>query len=220
MCILSYFSELYSTQFSNNEELYSFLFEQYNLMLPFHPSRLSDKCNGLKYNYGLFTQCTNPVFKRDDMYCNTCGKHYIRSGTPKYGTVQQRCEQKENFTDPQGRPPITYASYLHKNGYDVSIVKDTFDLFNIQYDLRDFTKGKTGRKKKNVNAMIEDNEEPDINTQETSDQEISKQVTNVTQEEHNYEDIQVTIVKINDIIYLKDDNNQLYDYDTHQAIYL
>jgi len=221
MCILSYFSELYETQFSNNEELYSFLFEQYNLPLPFHPSRLSSSCNGLKYNYGLFTQCNNPVFKRDDMYCNTCGKHYVNSGTPKYGTVQQRCEQLENFTDPNGRYPITYASYLYKNGYDINIVKDTLDLFNIQYDSRDFTKGKkTGRKKKNVNAMIENNEESDRDTQETNHQEILMQETNITQEKHNYEDIQVTVVKINNIIYLKDNENRLYDYDTHQEICL
>lgn len=208
MNILNYFSELYKTSFSNNDELYSFLFEQYNLMLPFHPSRLSDSCNGLKYNYGLFTQCTNPVFKRDDMYCDTCGKHYIKSGTPKYGTIQQRCEQKENFTDPQGRSPITYASYLYKKGYDINIVKNTFDLFDIQYDSRDFSKGKkTGRKQKNVNAMVEDNEEI-INEKD------------ITQEDANYEDIQVTIIEINNIIYLKDNENRIYDYDTHQEIFL
>lgn len=68
--------------------------------------------------------------------------------------------------------------------------------------------------------MIENNEESDRDTQETNHQEILMQETNITQEKHNYEDIQVTVVKINNIIYLKDNENRLYDYDTHQEICL
>ncbi len=92
-----------------------FLTKEYNISrketclsaikLPWTGKIVEEQCKGLKYNGGLYTQCTN-INKE---YCSICQKN-------KYGTVYDRlkCPIGE-YRDVRGRKEINFMSYLKKN---------------------------------------------------------------------------------------------------------
>ena len=85
--------------------------------LPFNPNTVDfNKCNGLAYNRGLFTQCPKEQMA-NSCFCKGCQAECDASATgiPTCGTVQQRlaCGLYE-FKDTKGRSPIRYTKVLEK----------------------------------------------------------------------------------------------------------
>lgn len=89
------------------------------ILLPFCGIINEDWCNGVRLNYGLYTQCTNNKDKSG--FCKTCHKQGEKNGTgiPTYGTIQDRAKAGNDFRDPKGKPSIRYANIMEK--FDISL---------------------------------------------------------------------------------------------------
>jgi len=73
--------------------------------LPFMREHVNESgCQGITYNYGLFTQCCNERSEEQEM-CNTCLE-------TNCGTVEAR--MSADFKDPKGRKPKSYIAVLRK----------------------------------------------------------------------------------------------------------
>lgn len=84
------------------------------ILLPFCGVINDECCNGVKLNYGLYTQCTNSKDKKG--FCKTCSKQAEKNsnGEPTYGTIQDRLAAGDEFRDPKGKPAVRYANIMEK----------------------------------------------------------------------------------------------------------
>ena len=75
------------------------------IKLPWIGKIVEDECKGLRFNGGLYTQCTQKCKE----YCATCKKN-------KYGTVYDRLKKNiGEYRDMKGRKEINYMTYIKKN---------------------------------------------------------------------------------------------------------
>jgi len=73
--------------------------------LPWIGKIVEEQCKGLRFNGGLYTQCTHIC----NEYCSACQKN-------KYGTVYDRLNYSiGEYRDVKGRKEINFMSYLKKN---------------------------------------------------------------------------------------------------------
>jgi chemotaxis protein histidine kinase CheA len=87
-----------------------------SIALPFNGECNMSKCQALRQNSGLYTQCQSDATK--DVFCNSCHKLAEKSsGMPEYGMIQQRMEAYTNgveYVDPKGRKPVAYTKVMKK----------------------------------------------------------------------------------------------------------
>ena len=85
------------------------------VILPFCGEIQGDWCNGVKFNHGLHTQCTNGPCDTDT-YCKTCRKHADNSATgkPPYGDINDRAKYDVDYRDPKGKLTMPYANVVEK----------------------------------------------------------------------------------------------------------
>lgn len=73
-------------------------------------------CQGIAYNYGLFTQCQKK--KAVGNFCSACDKisKETESGDPPCGTISKRISSDNwaEYTDSKGRKPTSYGKVLYK----------------------------------------------------------------------------------------------------------
>ena len=81
------------------------------ILLPFCGVVQDDWCKAVRYNRGLFTQCTNAC-KGDSKFCTTCMKYVSVDGIPQYGLIEER--GNEGWTGPNGRVPVNYGNIMSK----------------------------------------------------------------------------------------------------------
>ena len=82
------------------------------IMLPFCGRIDDERCQGIKINYGLYTQCENNMFQKK--LCKTCHKQSEKNsdGKPNYGTIDERLDK--NYKDKNGKEPIKYSKFMEK----------------------------------------------------------------------------------------------------------
>ena len=89
-----------------------------NIPLPFCGVINKTYCQGIRLNYGLYTQCTNEpcVYNKRFPACSTCSKQIDKNFNeePNYGFISDRLEKKDNFRDPKGKSPVNYANIMEK----------------------------------------------------------------------------------------------------------
>ena len=87
-------------------------------LLPWCGRSVAGWCGAIRYNKGLYTQCTQKC-KGGSQFCTTCLKHVSVDGIPQYGLVSER--NNEGWTAPNGKSPVNYANVMDKlkNGDDV-----------------------------------------------------------------------------------------------------
>jgi hypothetical protein len=87
-----------------------------------------DDCKGIRFNYGLHTQCTKKMTEGD--YCVTCHKQCLKNenGKPDCGDIRDRveCDILE-YVDPKGRKTINYATYMKKKGVSIEDISRYMD---------------------------------------------------------------------------------------------
>jgi len=131
------------------------------ILLPFCGVINSDWCNGVRLNYGLYSQCTNDKDKKTG-FCKTCFKQGEKNGTgnPTYGTIQERLKAGNDFRDPKGKPAVRYANIMEK--FDISrddAIKAASDLgLVIPEEELEVKVVKRGRPKKSVAVSDTDSE--------------------------------------------------------------
>jgi hypothetical protein len=86
-----------------------------SVILPFCGAVVSDWCNGVKFNHGLHTQCTNGA---SEAYCKSCQKQADNSATgkPVYGDIVDRAAFSVDYRDPKGKLTMPYANVAEKLG--------------------------------------------------------------------------------------------------------
>jgi hypothetical protein len=84
------------------------------MVLPFCGRKEEGKCEGIRLNHGLYTQCTNS--KKEGILCMTCLKQTEKNsnGKPTYGYISERVEQGTNYVDPKGKAPVQYGNIMDK----------------------------------------------------------------------------------------------------------
>ena len=89
-----------------------------NIPLPFCGIINKNCCQGIRLNYGLYTQCTNApsVYNKRFPVCSTCSKQVDKNSNeePNYGYISDRLEKGDKFRDPKGKTPVNYANIMEK----------------------------------------------------------------------------------------------------------
>ena len=80
-------------------------------LLPWCGKSVGGWCGALRYNKGLYTQCTQKC-KSGSQFCGTCLKYVSVDGVPQYGLVSER--NNEGWTAPNGKAPVNYANVMAK----------------------------------------------------------------------------------------------------------
>ena len=92
--------------------------EKTNIPLPFCGVVNKNCCQGIRLNYGLYTQCTNTpsVYNKRFPVCATCNKQVEKNSNeePNYGYINDRLEKGDTFRDPKGKAPVNYANIMEK----------------------------------------------------------------------------------------------------------
>ena len=118
-------------------------------------------CQGLKNNYGIFTQCMNPKVT-DCRFCKQCVVAIAKNGDEHpCGTVVERLEVGINeYKDPKGKKVVHYTQYMKR----MNITKDdVLQLADGKFvDPSHFvsSNSKRGRPKKN-NIILHDSDDDD-----------------------------------------------------------
>ena len=80
-----------------------------SFLIPYCGSTVETWCKAVRYNKGLFTQCTNAC--KGETFCKTCQKS-VTDGMPQYGLITER--GNEGWTAPNGKAPVNYANIMGK----------------------------------------------------------------------------------------------------------
>ena len=128
-----------------------------DILLPFCGVVEESWCNGIRYNHGLHTQCTNGAVG-GGKYCTTCAKSAKNSacGKPTYGDINDRLEgELLAFRDPKGKQTQCYANVAEKMGLDLEKAKAAAEKFGwtIPEDQLSVKVVKRGRPAKKTNKV-------------------------------------------------------------------
>ena len=133
-----------------------------DIPMPFMADHVNhDNCQGLRFNHGLFTQCTTKKMNASQ-FCKNCQMDADKnaSAEPTCGTVQKRIAMADNFVDSKGRKPKNYALLLKKMKIDVENAIRFAQGKNIDITplLATQDKNKDKNKNKNKKTTSNDNE--------------------------------------------------------------
>lgn len=119
--------------------------EQPKFVLPWCGVSKDCWCQGIRANYGLYTQCTMaPV--NGELYCKTCKKNAGHDGIPQSGNVELRkkCDILE-YRDPSGKKVTLYTAYMKKYAISRDDVIREAAKFDITVPECHFTTVSSGR---------------------------------------------------------------------------
>jgi len=128
-------------------------------MLPFCGRIDDERCQGIKINYGLYTQCENNIFQKN--LCKTCHKQSEKNsdGKPNYGTIDERMDK--NYKDKNGKKPIKYSKFMQKMIITREMAEKEAEKLGVTIPEEEFEIKKTsrGRPKKSTSTTDTSDEE-------------------------------------------------------------
>ena len=124
------------------------------ILLPFCGVVQDDWCKAVRYNRGLFTQCTN-ARKDDKKYCKTCMKSLNKTGGTCYGDIEER--GNEEWSSIKGKIPVNYGNIMTKIGVTKEQAIDEANKlgWTIPKDQFEVVKTRKGRPAKNAKEADE-----------------------------------------------------------------
>ena len=129
------------------------------IMLPFCGRIDDERCQGIKINYGLFTQCENNIFQKN--LCKSCHKQSEKNsdGKPNYGTIDERLDK--NYKDKNGKQPIKYSKFMEKMNITREMAEKEAEEQGVTIPEEEFEIKKTsrGRPKKSTSTTDTSDEE-------------------------------------------------------------
>ena len=113
------------------------------IMLPFCGRIDEERCQGIKINYCLYTQCENNIFQKN--LCKTCHKQSEKNsdGKPNYGTIDERLDK--NYKDKNGKQPIKYSKFIEKMNITREMAEKEAEEQGVTIPEEEFEIKKTGR---------------------------------------------------------------------------
>ena len=133
--------------------------------LPWTGSASEGFCQGVKYNSGLFTQCTTAV---EAGFCSGCQKEADSnaSGKPNCGDVTDRCAVGIlDFTDPKGRKVTGLGNWISSKQNKKNVTREDIEAMAKERDITipeeqwEMRKVQRGRPKKDAVVSDTDDEE-------------------------------------------------------------
>ena len=130
--------------------------------LPFMGVINHDKCQGVKLDSQLYTQCTNKKSGEFD-YCEKCNKEAqkLASGKPKYGDIRDRAAADFlEYQPPTGKKEVPLANVLIKKQIDLDEACERLEAAGIVLDEAHFVPAemKRGRPKSVASTEADDKE--------------------------------------------------------------
>lgn len=129
------------------------------IMLPFCGRIDDERCQGIKINYCLYTQCENNMFQKN--LCKTCHKQSEKNsdGKPNYGTIDERLDK--NYKDKNGKEPIKYSKFMEKMNITREMAEKEAEEQGVTIPEEEFEIKKTcrGRPKKSTSTTDTSDEE-------------------------------------------------------------
>lgn len=129
------------------------------IMLPFCGRIDDERCQGIKINYCLYTQCENNIFQKN--LCKTCHKQSEKNsdGKPNYGTIDERLDK--NYKDKNGKQPIKYSKFMDKMNITREMAEKEAEEQGLTIPEEEFEIKKTsrGRPKKSTSTTDTSDEE-------------------------------------------------------------
>ena len=129
------------------------------ILLPFCCRIDDERCQGIKINYCLYTQCENNIFQKN--LCKTCHKQSEKNsdGKPNYGTIDERLDK--NYKDKNGKQPIKYSKFMDKMNVTREMAEKEAEEQGLTIPEEEFEIKKTsrGRPKKSTSTTDTSDEE-------------------------------------------------------------
>lgn len=167
-------------------------------VLPWSGIADDDCCQGLKNNYGIFTQCTNPKVT-DCRFCKQCVLAIAKNGDEHpCGTVVERLAVAINdYKDPKGKKVVHYTQYMKKMNITQQDVIDFADGKYIHPSHFVSSNSKRGRPSKKTNIHDDHKKKPGrpskITTHEPTPTDIVNQLLhNKLHTTHNSDNILIS----------------------------
>ncbi len=212
-------------------------FEEVELVgcvLPWCGEVVEGNCACLKLNSGLHTQCV----KRAEVgeYCKSCKLSVDRNGgSSVYGTVSDRLKCGVlDYVDPKGRLTLPYANVMKKLNISRSVAEAEAGRVGWSIPECHFEErvGKRGRPKKEVEESDKvekkkrgrPRKEKEVVSNDVGEELIASlmrdQMEGVLEEGVVEEEEETKVVKfdIDGKMYLKSEDNMLFDMESHDAI--
>jgi hypothetical protein len=123
--------------------------EQPKFPLPFSGQQIEGCCIAILYNKGLYSQCLNEPGSNG--LCVSCSKKASKApfGIPEYGTVEERIQKGDDYTDHKGKKPVHFTQVMKKMKLTEEFVLGEVTKYNIPFDTNHFSEQeKKGRPKK------------------------------------------------------------------------
>lgn len=113
------------------------------IMIPFCGRIDEERCQGIKINYGLYTQCENKIFQKN--LCKTCHKQSEKNsdGKPNNGTIDERLDK--NYKDKNGKEPTKYSKIMEKMNITREMAEKEAEKQGITIPEEEFEIKKSGR---------------------------------------------------------------------------
>tara|TARA_B100001094_G_C18011857_1_gene710512 strand:- start:245 stop:946 length:702 start_codon:yes stop_codon:yes gene_type:complete len=119
--------------------------DQPKFVLPWCGESKDGWCQGIRANYGLYTQCTMTPMN-GELYCKTCTKNAGSNGIPQAGNVQLRKNVGLlDYREPSGKKVTLYTAFMKKNNISRDDVIREAAKFDITVPECHFTTVSSGR---------------------------------------------------------------------------
>jgi hypothetical protein len=107
------------------------------IVLPWSSKICEGRCEGLRLNHGLYSQCMNMKFELS-MLCGQCMKQSEKNdtGKPDHGMYADRVSWE--YVDAKGKSPVSYLKVMSKNGWSREQVEEAALLQGVTIDERHF----------------------------------------------------------------------------------
>jgi len=124
LCIISEHYNIESNYLEDLLEKHKNSIGDTKIILPYYGVIFEDRCKGLLFNHGLYTQCHE---KKATGFCKNCEKQ-------KYGSIYDRQKYEVGkFISKTGKPELHYGKFIKKMNYNINDVKRYFDKNNIEH---------------------------------------------------------------------------------------
>ena len=209
--------------------------EEKRLVLPFNNEKEESKCESLRYEHGLYVQCSRE--KLGEKYCERCEKEKLRG--INYGDIEERMKVGlMDYVDPKGRKVVAYRKVMKKLKISELEVKNECKRLNIKMlEIHmEEVKSKRGRPRKEVKELKESEvkkrgrgrprkeKKEEVITGENliekmiSERDKKKENERLVEEEEEEEETEVCEFIFKEKKYLKSDDNILYDIESHEIV--
>ncbi len=207
--------------------------EEKRLVLPYNNEKNESKCESLRYEHGLYVQCSRE--KLGEKYCERCEKEKLRG--INYGNIEERMKVGiMEYVDPKGRKVVHYRKVMKKLKIsELDVNKECAGLnINLVYIHMEEVKSKRGRpaKEKKEEEKVEkrgrgrprkEKKEEEITGENMiekliNDRDKEEEKKEETEETEEEEETEVCEFILKEKKYLKSGDNILYDIESHEIL--